>query len=342
MKKIFAIAAVVLLVLGGAGAFWFWKIYYKPNVKLDGKSSEFFYVRTGTTMAELISELQDEKIIIDSSSFATIANLKKFTLPKPGRYRIKDGMDNRDLVNLLRAGIQEPVDFTFNNIRTKEQLASRVGGKLEADSAQFLFLLNDPGFLSKYGMTTETVMTMFIPNTYKLNWNTSEEQFFDRMADEYKKFWNADRKSKAAKLGMSQSDVIILASIVESEQSRFADEQPIIAGLYINRIKQGIALQSDPTLIYAMGDFSIQRVLDSDKKIDSPYNTYMHTGLPPGPIRMPETACVDAVLNYQKSDYVFMCAEYGTGHHKFTSDYNEHLKNARAYQAALDKANIRR
>ncbi len=342
MKKIISIILIVLLLLGGAGSFWFWNIYFKPNVHLANLKSDYLFIHTGTTMPELVKQLKDEKIIDDSSSFVTTANLKKFTVPKPGRYHLKDGMDNRDLVNMLRAGLQEPVDFTFNNIRTKEQLASRVGGKLEADSAQFLLLLNDNGFLGKYGMNSETIMTLFIPNTYKLFWNTSEDQFFDRMASEYKKFWTADRKSKAAALGMSQSEIIILASIVESEQSRYVDERPIIAGLYINRIKKGIALQSDPTVIYALGDFSIQRLSNDDLKIDSPYNTYLHTGLPPGPIRMPETASIDAVLNYQKNNYIYMCAEYGTGHHKFTDNYDEHLRNARLYQAALDKANIKR
>jgi UPF0755 protein len=271
-----------------------------------------------------------------------IARMKKFSKVKPGRYRITDGMSNRELVNMLRAGNQVPIDFTFNNIRTKEQLAGRVGARLEADSVRFLFLLNDAGFLSKYGMSPETVMTLFIPNTYELYWNTSEEQFFDRMAQEYKKFWTDDRKSKAAALGMKQSEIVILASIVEAEQTRYTDERPSIAGLYLNRLKKGMPLQSDPTVIYALGDFSIQRVLNSDLDIDSPYNTYKHTGLPPGPIRIPEAASIDAVLNYKKCDYLYMCAEYGTGHHKFTSDYDQHLKNARDYQKALNSASIKR
>jgi UPF0755 protein len=341
VKKIISIVLILLLVLGSVGGYWFWNIYFKPNVHID-KDSEFFFVHTGTTMPELIQQLHDEKIIVDSASFVTIANLKKFTTPKPGRYRIKNGMDNRDLVNMLRAGLQEQVDFTFNNIRTKEQLSSRVGGKLEADSAQFLLLLNDNGFLSKYGMTSETIMTLFLPNTYKFYWNTSEEEFFDRMAAEYKKFWTADRKAKASSIGMTQSEVIILASIVESEQGRYADERPTIAGLYINRINKGIPLQSDPTVVYALGDFTIQRLLNADLKVESPYNTYLHTGLPPGPIRIPEPESIDAVLNYKKSNYIYMCAEYGTGHHKFTDSYDEHCRNAKIYQAALDKASIRR
>jgi UPF0755 protein len=342
VKKFLKIAALILVPLASAGGWYFYSIYYKPATHTPNKDPEIILIHTGSTMNDLIVELKDLNIIDDTANFRMLSNLKKFTEPKPGRYRIKDAMSMRELINLLRSGNQEPIDFTFNNIRTKEQLASRVGGKLEADSARFLFLLNDANFLSKYGMTKETVMTMFIPNTYQLFWNTSEEQFFDRMAKEYKTFWTDDRKKKAAALNMSQSEIVILASIVESEQTQYPDERPTIAGLYINRLKKNIPLQSDPTIIYALGDFSIKRVLDADLEIDSPYNTYKHTGLPPGPIRVPETASIDAVLNYVPSDYIYMCADFGTGHHRFTSDYNVHLKNARDYQNALNKANIKR
>lgn len=342
MKKFLKIAALILIPLACAGGWYFYSIYYKPATHTTDKSPEIILIHTGSTFNDLVNELSELKIIDDTADFRMISGFKKFTEPKPGRYRIKDGMSMRELINLLRSGNQEPIDFTFNNIRTKEQLASRVGGKLEADSARFLFLLNDANFLSKYGLTKDNIMTMFIPNTYQLFWNTSEEQFFDRMAKEYKTFWTDDRKAKAAKLNMTQSEVIILASIVESEQTKYPDERPTIAGLYLNRIKQNIPLQSDPTVIYALGDFSIQRVLESDLKTDSPYNTYLHTGLPPGPIRIPESVSVDAVLNYVKSDYIYMCADFGTGHHRFTSDYNVHLKNARDYQNALNKANIKR
>jgi UPF0755 protein len=341
-KKIILLIVLLTLTLAGAGAFWFWKIYYRPNVHTPDHQSEFLFIHTGTTMPELLMQLKEMQLIDDTASFATIAKLKKFTTPKPGRYRIKDGMANREFVNMLRSGLQEPVDFSFNNIRTKEKLASRVGAKLEADSSRFLLLLNDAGFLSKYGLTPDNIMTMFIPNTYELNWNTSEEQFFDRMSKEYKKFWTDERKAKAAAIPLSQSDVIILASIVESEQMNDHKEQAIIAGLYINRLKQRIPLMADPTLIFALGDFTILRVLDEDKKIDSPYNTYKYAGLPPGPIRIPSTAAVDAVLNYFKSDYLYMCAEFGTGHNKFTSSLEEHNRNAQAFRKALDKASIKR
>jgi UPF0755 protein len=342
LNRILAIAAIVVFLFMSAGGWWFYRVYYNPNVQVANHKSDFLYVRTGTTMPELMLQLQEQKLVKDTSSFAMIARLKKFNTPKPGRYRIRDRMSNRELVNMLRAGIQEPVTFTFNNVRTKEQLASRVGGKLEADSAKLLFLMNDPGFLSKYGMTPETVMTLFIPDSYEFYWNTSEEQFFDRMAKEYKEFWTEERKAKARAMGMSQSDVVILASIVEAEQTRFADERPSIAGLYLNRMRKGMPLQSDPTVIYALGDFSIQRVLGDDLEVESPYNTYRHTGLPPGPIRIPQAESVDAVLENMDCNYIYMCAEFGTGHHKFTNDYDEHLKNAREYRKALDRAKIKR
>jgi UPF0755 protein len=342
LKRILYIAASVIVVLAAAGAWWFYRVYYNPNVQTPGHKGEYLYVHTGTTMNELVAQMHEMKLVKDTNSFSMIARLKKFYVPKPGRYRILDNMSNAELVNLLRRGDQDPVNVTFNNIRTKEQLASRVGARLEADSAEILFLLNDPAFISKYGLTQETIMTICIPNTYEFWWNTSAEQFFARMAEEYKKFWTDKRKEKAREAGLTQSQVIILASIVESEQTRYADERPDIAGLYINRLRKGIPLQSDPTVVYAIGDFSIQRVLNDDLEIDSPYNTYKHTGLPPGPIRIPEKESIDAVLNYKRCDYLYMCAEFGTGHHKFTSDYNEHLRNAKAYQKALNGANIRR
>ncbi|TND06557.1 MAG: UPF0755 protein [Bacteroidetes bacterium] len=341
-KKIAFWFSIVTLLAAGAGGWWFWDSYYKPNVDLHGKRSEFLYVRTGWTMTELEGYLVDQKIIKDENSFREIAKLKKFTEIKPGRYRLRDGMSNRELVNMLRAGLQEPVDFTFNGIRTKEQLVSRVSRKIEADSAALFYMLNDNTFLSSYGFTNHTVMTMFIPDTYEMNWNTSAEQFMERMAKEYKAFWTEERKAKCKITTLTQSQAVILASIVQGEQTRDNEEKKIIAGLYLNRLRIKMPLQSDPTLIFALGDFTVRRVLNGDKEIDSPYNTYLHTGLPPGPISIPDISSVDAVLNFKKTNYLYMCAEYGTGHHNFTKDYNEHLKNAKAFQDALNKANINR
>jgi len=332
-----------LLFLGAAGygAWWFYGVFYKPGVHVQD-DSPFLYVNTGMTMDELTKMLSARKIVEDIDAFKSIAKLKKFEKPVAGRYRIQDGMNNRQLVNLLISGKQEPVKFTFNEVRTKEQLAGRVGGKLEADSLDILQLLEDEAFIEKYGFNEYTILTLFLPATYEMKWNTSAEEFFELMAAEYKTFWTDDRRNRASAMGFTQSEVVILASIVEAEQKRVAEERKRIAGLYINRLKKGMPLQSDPTVIYALGDFSINRVLKSDLDVNSPYNTYRNTGLPPGPILLADKVSIDAVLQYEKNDYLYMCAEYGTGKHKFTKDYDVHLKNAREYQAALDKNNIKR
>lgn len=342
MKKIILWGALVLALAGGGGAYWFYNVYYVSNVELKGKNEEYLYVRTGSTMEELVNALVDQHLIKDRKSFEDIAKLKKFTTVKPGRYRIKNGMSNRELVNMFRSGAQEPVAFTLTGVRTKEQLVSRVCKKLEADSASLTYLLDDNTALSAYGFNNKNILTMFIPNTYEMYWNSSSEQFLERMAKEYKTFWNEERKQKARDAGLSQSEVVILASIVQAEQTTYNDEKRIIAGLYINRLRKNIPLQSDPTLIYALGDFSIRRVLNADKEVKSPYNTYKYTGLPPGPINLPEISSVDAVLNYQKNKYIYMCAVYGTGKHKFTDNLSEHNRNAEAFRAALSKANIKR
>lgn len=343
LRRILLIVLVVGLIGGGIAGWWFYNAYYRPNVDLHGQRETYFYVRTGSTFDQMVQGLIDQHIIVNRSSFEEIAKLKKFTTPKPGRYRISNGMSNPALIDKLRIGDQEPVKVSFNLIRTKEQLASRIGKQLEADSVKLLGLLNDEEFLSNtYHLNGITIMTLFIPNTYEFNWNTSAEQFLKRMQDEYKAFWTSDRKAKAQKAGLSQSQVSVLASIVQSEQNNDNEEKRTIAGLYINRLNKSIPLQSDPTVIFAIGDFSIRRVLADDLKINSPYNTYLHTGLPPGPICMPEISSLDAVLNYQQSNYLYMCAEYGTGHHKFTADYNQHLRNAKAFQAALSAAHINR
>jgi UPF0755 protein len=341
MKGVKIFFFLMLLGAAGYGAWWFYGVFYKPGVHIQN-DSPFVYVSTGMTVDELTSMLSERKIVDDIEAFKSIAKLKKFEKPIAGRYRIQDGMNNRQLVNLLMSGKQEPVKFTFNEVRTKEQLAGRLGGKLEADSLDILQLLEDEAFIEKYGFNENTILTLFLPATYEMKWNTSAEEFFELMAAEYKAFWTDERRNRAAAMGFTQSEVVILASIVEAEQKRVPEERKRIAGLYVNRLKKGMPLQSDPTVIYALGDFSINRVLKSDLDVNSPYNTYRNSGLPPGPILLADKVSIDAVLQYEKNDYLYMCAEYGTGKHKFTKDYDQHLKNAREYQAALDKNDIKR
>ncbi|MBI3501343.1 MAG: endolytic transglycosylase MltG [Bacteroidetes bacterium] len=332
-----------LLLTGGTAAYLGYRILYLPNTSSEIKKSQLIFIPTGSAFEQVLDTLRAKKILKHEKNFIWLAQIKKYKdKVKPGRYRILSGMSSNEIINLLRAGLQEPVNLTFTNIRTKEELISHVCKKIEADSVQLTALLNNEQWLKQnLGLKSETVLTLFIPNTYQLNWNTSAKQFVERMQSEYKKFWTEERKKKAKEINLTQTQVSILASIVQAEQLEFPDERPTIAGLYLNRIKSGMELQSDPTVIYALGDFTICRVLDKDKEVDSPYNTYKHAGLPPGPIYIPEISSLDAVLNYQKNDYLYMCAkEDFSGKHNFAKTLKEHNCNAEKYRSALNKQKV--
>tara|TARA_B100001758_G_C18327614_1_gene566906 strand:- start:434 stop:1273 length:840 start_codon:yes stop_codon:yes gene_type:complete len=278
------------------------------------------------------------------NSFKWLSKQKKYDENiKPGRYKIDRALNNNELINLLRSGNQAPIKVSFNNIRNKEQLAGRIGFQIEADSVSILNYLKDILFQRKLALNDHNIACIFIPNTYEFYWNTSAEEFINRMLKEYSSFWNASRKAKAEAIGLNYYEVGILASIVEKEQSIRRNERPEIAGLYLNRIKRNMRLESDPTLVFALGDFNIKRVLNKDKKIDSPFNTYIHSGLPPGPICIPSINSIDAVLNASSHDFIFMCAKDDfSGYHNFAKTYARHLINARKYQKALNKRKIMR
>jgi UPF0755 protein len=248
---------------------------------------------------------------------------------------LRTNMSNRDAIRLLRSGKQEPVKITFNNVRLVTELSEKITRTLgmtpqEFEAAVIKFTMSNP-----YGFNKDNVLTMFIPNTYEVYYNVEPDALIERLHQEYELFWNDERKAKAKEIGFTPIEVSILASIVQAESIK-RDEAPKIAGLYINRLKKGIALQADPTLVFAVGDFTLKRVLNEHKEIDSPYNTYRNPGLPPGPINMPEINSIDAVLHYTSSDYYYMCAkEDFSGYHNFTNSYTEHLKNASRYQRAL-------
>lgn len=339
-KKPLAIVLVILTCLGGASAWELYSIIYGSNVGLD-KDKVYFLIPTGSTFQEVSNALVEQGYIDSQATFDLVSEHKKYKLNvRPGRYRLKDGMSNNELVNLLRAGLQEPVIVTFNNVRFKEDLAGKVGKIIEADSSQIIDLLNSQSFVSNYGLTTTTFLTLFLPNSYEFWWNTSAEEFVERMAKEYKSFWTEDRRTKAKNLGLSQSDVSILASIIQKETNK-ADEKPTVAGVYYNRLKKGMLLQADPTLVYANRDFSARRVLNKHKLIDSPYNTYKYKGLPPGPICLPSIQSLDAVLNIKSHNYLYFCAKPdGSGYHSFACTYNEHLQNAREFQRELNKRQV--
>ena len=342
----FLISFLVLVLLGGGGMVYeLYSRVYIPNIIFTEDTKEkYIYIPTSSDFTKVVEVLSENGLLINSNSFEWLAKQKKYTNNiKPGRYKIDRALNNNELVNLLRSGKQTPIKVTFNNLRTKEQLAGRIANQIEADSFSILSYITDTIFQQKLGLNNNNIACLFIPNTYEFYWNTSAEQFVNRMLKEYKSFWDTTRKAKADKIKLNYYEVATLASIVEKEQNIKRDERPEIAGLYLNRIKKKMKLESDPTLIFALGDFSIKRVLNKDKKVDSPFNTYKHRGLPPGPICIPSINAIDAVLNASNHKYIFMCAkEDFSGYHNFAKTYAKHLLNARKYQKALNKRKIMR
>lgn len=345
IKKILIIAIFLFLAISGLLAFDFYRKIFSPNVKISDKESAYLYVKIGSTLSDVTNELFSRGYIKNASSFEWVANRKNYFKPeqiKPGKYKIKSGMSNNDLVNLLRSGNQVPVRINLSNVRTVYQIAGLASKNLELDSLKLLELMRNSEYLSKqFGLNKRTVFSLFIPDTYEFFWNTDEQTFLNKMAVYYKEFWTDERIQKAESIGFSQFEVAILASIVQSEQSRKKDERPIIAGLYINRLKKEMKLESDPTVIYAIGDFSIKRVIGKDLKTDSPFNTYRNYGLPPAPIILAEKDAMDAVLNHQKHNYIFMCAKEDlSGYHYFAENYLQHKIYAARYRNALNKRGI--
>jgi len=343
IKKIIISIFLIIVFVGAYIAYDMYQQVYQPNVTLKNASDKYFYVHSDYGFDDVVHDLYEKGYIINRESFEFVSEKKSGfkTNIHPGRYLLKEGMNNNQLVDLFRSGETVPVKVTFNNVRTKEDLAGKISKNLECDSTAVLALINDKEFVGKYGFNTTTILTLFLPNTYQFNWATTAEDAITRMATEYKKFWTAERKAKAKKLNLSQSEVAILASIVQAEQTVHADERPKVAGLYINRLRIGMLLQSDPTLVYGLGDFTIRRVLNKHKDVNSRYNTYKYKGLPPGPINLPNIKSLDAVLNYESHNYIFMCAkEDFSGYHNFAKNYNQHLIYARKYQRELNKRKI--
>ena len=326
---------LIISVLGISFAFYAYQVVYTPNILVD-KEDRLLIIKEGHTFADVQRELYEGNYVQDLMSFSFLAKLMNYDERiKPGRYLLKRNMSNREAVQLLRSGTQDPVNVTFNNVRLVPELAEKMTRNVgmtqeELEAAVIKFAMSN-----SYGFNKDNILTMFIPNTYKVYYDITPDALVKRMYQEYDNFWTEERKAKAKKIGLTPIEVSILASIVQAET---IDEQeaPTIAGLYLNRLKQSIPLQADPTLKFAVGDFSLKRILNVHKEVDSPYNTYLYTGLPPGPINMPEISSLDAVLDYFPSDYLYMCAkEDFSGKHNFTSDYQEHMNNAIRYQRAL-------
>lgn len=330
----FILVAVFSIVIASRA----YRKIYKPNVS---KAAEYLYIPTGSEFEDVVNILKYDTLLNDIKSFIWLAEKKNYpNHVYPGRYRLDSSMSNNDIIDKLRAGFQDPIKVIFNSIRTREQLAGRVAGQIEPDSSEVLRFLYNDSLIQSLGFKQETFTCIFLPNTYEFWWNTSAEKFVNRMYNEYQHFWNEERKSKAAKLNLTPEEVIALASIVD-EETYYNSEMPRVAGLYINRLRKRIHLQADPTLKFALGDFSIKRVLNVHKRIDSPYNTYKRYGLPPGPISIPSISAIDAVLNYESHNYLYMCAKPDfSGYHNFAKTLSQHNINAREYQRALNKERI--
>ncbi|MFB6318862.1 endolytic transglycosylase MltG [Saccharicrinis sp. FJH54] len=342
MKKLVKYVSIIILIIIIPLAIILYTTVLGSNIKETKTGFTELFVGENVTLDSLLNDsLPLGKVINHKKTILLTAKLKRFSgYVKPGKYIIKEGMSNNELINIFRSGNQNPITLTFNNIRTKNDLSGNLGKQLLADSVELLSVLNNSSFLASQGFNTYTAVCPFLPDSYEVYWTITPKDLYERMVYEYNKFWNQNRLNKAKAIGMTPEEVVTLASIV-NEESNFKDEQPIIAGLYINRIKRGYLLQADPTLKFALNDFEKKRVINEDKEIDSPYNTYKFKGLPPGPIRIPTKTAIDAVLNYKKHKYLYMCAKADfSGEHHFSETFSEHKKYAREYQKKLNSMRI--
>ena len=336
-KSIIWIVSILLLLVITVVIFTY-TLVFKPTELTE---TVYIYIDENRNYEDVVSQLREKEALPNEDIFRILADRMNYpNMVKTGRYAIEDGMTMPEIIRRLRSGSQAPLNLTFNNIRTMENLAGRLSSQLMVDSVSILNVLNDTSLAAKHGFNEHTFGAMFIPNTYEVYWNTSIDNLINRMKKEYEAFWNTQRREKAANLGLTPIEVTILASIVE-EEATYADEYPIVAGLYINRLNKGMRLEADPTVKFAVGDASLRRILFKHLEVESPYNTYKIDGLPPGPIRIPSTTSIEATLSPTLHNYIFMCAKDDlSGRHNFAVTHAEHARNARAYQRALNERGI--
>jgi UPF0755 protein len=316
--------------------------FFGLNVRPKGDKATI-YISDGASYEQVMDSVKANLIIKNNKMLEWVAEKKKYQkLVKPGRYVINRPLNYNGLINILRGGKQTPVKITINNIRTLNELAGKIGGQIEADSAEIIGFFSDPENYIKDGFKKEDVISVFIPDTYEFYWNTGAGKLYNRMLREYRKFWNRERLQKSGEIGLTPAEVSTLASIVDEEALK-PDEKPRIAGVYLNRLKRGIPLQADPTIKFAINDFTVNRILFKHLEADSPYNTYKHAGLPPGPIGCPSVNGIDAVLNAEKHDYLYFAAKSDfSGYHNFSRTLSEHNRYANQYQRELNKRRIYR
>ncbi len=331
MKKLIKFLFVVLLI---AAIVLGWMVF-GPTINSDKK---YLYIPTGSSYGQVIDSLKANDLLGETFLFNTLAKYSKYSNNiKPGKYKIKSGMSMYNLIRMLRSGRQEPVNFVITKLRTKEDLAKKIGANFETDSLHAIEFLNNNDSLSSFDVDTNTVMTNVIPNTYTFKWNTSVEKIYSKLFNEKKKFWNKERMEKAERLQLTPQQVYTLASLVEEETNK-QDDKGKIASVYINRLRKGMRLAADPTIKFAMKDFSLKRIYHKHLDYPSPYNTYLNAGLPPGPICTPSIKTIDAVLNSPETDYLFFVARADfSGYSDFSTSYQQHLIYAKAYQEALNK-----
>lgn len=339
MKKIILTFFYILLAGGLTLVILLWAMVLRENVKVSEPVR--IYIPTGSDFGALTDTLMRADLLRSRKSFLVTARLKSFgKTVKPGSYVIEPGLSNNSLVNMLRSGLQTPVNVTFNNIRTLDELAGKIGRQIEADSASLASFFNDETNFSPDGFDRNTLISVFIPDTYHLYWSVDARGFYRRMLKEYRDFWNDERTALAASKGLTPAEASVLASIVDEEASK-EDEKPRIAGLYINRLRLGMPLQADPTVKFAVNDFSLRRILNKHLEVDSPYNTYKYTGLPPGPIRCPSRSGLESVLNAEEHEYLFMVAKPDrSGYHHFSRTLAEHNSYAAVYRRELNRRRI--
>tara|TARA_B100001287_G_scaffold259528_1_gene246790 strand:+ start:1639 stop:2676 length:1038 start_codon:yes stop_codon:yes gene_type:complete len=343
IRRILLLTVVLGLIFMGSFAFYVYKVMFMSNTSFE---SDFvhIYIKTETTYDQLLNQVDPYLTRIDD--FDVLAKRKKYSV-RPGKYILNKGMSNNDIINSLRSN-NITVNVIFNNVNDLNDLAGKLSNQIEADSLSFLSSFDTDFFIEK-GFDEKNILSMYIPNSYNFFWNTSAEQFNERMFEEHTKFWQKNnRVQKANKIGLSKKEVMILASIVY-EESKGNIELPKIAGVYVNRLNNNWKLQADPTVkfaAYQLDEYKntvIRRVLNKHLKIDSPYNTYKYSGLPPGIISMPSIQAIDAVLNYDKHNYYFFAADpTRPGYHSFARTLSEHKRNARKFHRYLNSKGIKK
>lgn len=331
---------ILIAYLVGFSAFIGFKYYSAGSIELRAAKVDV-YIPSEANFDDVVLLLKDKKVFTDETKFKQYSKVLGYTKVKGGRYVVKRGIGYRELIRMLAAGQQTPVNLVISgNVRLKDKLAGIISRQVEADSVSILNLLNDKTFLADLGFTPDNSILLFLPNTYNVYWNRAPKSLLEDMKKQYDKFWNPKRLEQLKATGLTKDEVMIIASIAIEESSK-GDELPRIVGVYINRLKKNMPLQADPTVKYAVGDFTLKRVLTKHTEYESPYNTYKNTGLPPGPICIPSIVAIDAVLNYEQHDYFYFCAKDDfSGYHVFAQTLQQHNQNAQAYRNALNRKKI--